>query len=47
MAVKLGDGFAMTFRDTSDRKQIEITLKKANLRLTNQEDVWFYFSSTI
>ncbi|MEO1801676.1 MAG: response regulator, partial [Cyanobacteria bacterium J06629_2] len=28
VAVKLGDGFAMTFRDISDRKQIETTLKK-------------------
>ena len=39
VAVKLGDGFAMTFRDISDRKQIEITLKKANLRLTHQANV--------
>ena len=39
VAVKLGDGFAMTFRDISDRKQIEISLKKANLRLTYQANI--------
>ena len=39
VAVKLNDGFAMTFRDISDRKQIEITLKKANLRLTYQANI--------
>jgi len=39
VAVKLGDGLAMTFRDISDRKQIEITLKKANLRLTYQANI--------
>ena len=39
IAVKLGDGFAMTFRDISDRKQIEITLKKANLKLTYQANI--------
>ena len=39
VAVKLGDGFAMTFRDISDRKQIEITLKKANLKLTYQANI--------
>ena len=39
VAVKLGDGFAMTFRDISDRKQIEIALKKANLRLTYQANI--------
>jgi two-component system, cell cycle response regulator len=39
VAVKLGDGFAMTFRDISDRKQIEITLKRANLRLTYQANI--------
>ncbi|MEL6909204.1 MAG: diguanylate cyclase [Cyanobacteria bacterium J06648_1] len=39
VAVKLGDGFAMTFRDISDRKQIETTLKKANLRLTYQANI--------
>lgn len=39
VAVKLGDGFAMTFRDISDRKQMEITLKKANLRLTYQANI--------
>ncbi len=39
VAVKLGDGIAMTFRDISDRKQIEITLKRANLRLTYQANI--------
>ncbi|NJL52401.1 MAG: diguanylate cyclase [Hydrococcus sp. SU_1_0] len=39
VAVKLGDGFAMTFRDISDRKQIETTLKNANLRLTYQANI--------
>ncbi|MEL6494438.1 MAG: diguanylate cyclase [Cyanobacteria bacterium J06623_7] len=39
VAVKLGDGFAMTFRDISDRKQIETTLKKANLRLAYQANI--------
>ncbi|GAB4531471.1 MAG: hypothetical protein Tsb0014_15010 [Pleurocapsa sp.] len=39
IAVKLGDGFAMTFRDISDRKQIEIALKKANLRLKYQANI--------
>lgn len=39
VAVKLGDGFAMTFRDVSDRKQTEITLKKTNLRLTYQANI--------
>ena len=39
VAVKLGDGLAMTFRDISDRKQIEITLKKANLKLTYQANI--------
>ncbi|MGF1541364.1 MAG: diguanylate cyclase domain-containing protein [Pleurocapsa sp.] len=39
VAVKLGDGFAMTFRDISDRKQIEIALKKANLKLKYQANV--------
>jgi two-component system, cell cycle response regulator len=39
VAVKLGDGFAMTFRDISDRKQIETTLKQANSRLTYQANI--------
>ena len=39
VAVKLGDGFAMTFRDISDRKQTEITLKDANNRLAYQVNV--------
>ncbi|WP_036480276.1 diguanylate cyclase [Myxosarcina sp. GI1] len=36
VAVKLGDGFAMTFRDISERKQIEIALESANIRLQSQ-----------
>ncbi|HEY9767490.1 MAG TPA: diguanylate cyclase [Coleofasciculaceae cyanobacterium] len=39
VAVKLGDGFAMTFREISDRKQTEITLQKANQRLTYQANI--------
>lgn len=39
VAVKLGDGLAVTFRDISDRKQIENTLKKTNLRLTYQANI--------
>lgn len=39
VAVKLGDGFAMTFRDISDRKQTEINLKQTNLRLTHQANI--------
>ncbi len=39
VAVKLGDGFAITFRDISDRKQIEDTLKQTNLRLTYQANI--------
>ena len=39
VAVKLNDGFAMTFRDISDRKQIELTLQEANRRLAYQANV--------
>jgi diguanylate cyclase (GGDEF)-like protein len=39
VAVKLGDGFAMTFRDISDRKQIELTLQQANSRLIHQANI--------
>jgi two-component system, cell cycle response regulator len=39
VAVKLGDGLAITFRDISDRKQIETTLKNANLRLTHEINI--------
>jgi two-component system, cell cycle response regulator len=39
VAVKLGDGLAITFRDISDRKQIETTLKNANLRLRYEANV--------
>ena len=33
VAVKIGDGVAVTFRDISDRKQMELTLQQANLVL--------------
>jgi len=33
VAVKIGDGVAVTFRDISDRKQMELTLQQANLIL--------------
>jgi two-component system, cell cycle response regulator len=39
VAIKFGDGFAMTFRDISDRKQMEIALKKANQKLMYQANV--------
>lgn len=39
VAVKLGDSFAMTFREISDRQQTEITLQKANQRLTYQANI--------
>ena len=39
VAVKLGDGFAMTFRDITDRKQMEIALRKANQKLKHQANV--------
>jgi two-component system, cell cycle response regulator len=39
VAVKLGDGLAITFRDISDRKQIETTLKNANMRLTYEANI--------
>ena len=39
VAVKLGDGLAITFRDISDRKQAESTLKKDNLRLAYQVNI--------
>ncbi|PSB10377.1 diguanylate cyclase response regulator [Pleurocapsa sp. CCALA 161] len=39
VAVKLGDGLAITFRDISDRKQIETTLKNANQRLTYEANI--------
>ena len=39
VAVKLGDGFAMTFRDISDRKQIELTLQETNRLLAYQANV--------
>ncbi len=39
VAIKFGDGFAMTFRDISDRKTMEIELKKANQKLMYQANV--------
>ena len=39
VAVKLGDGFAMNFRDITDRKQMEIELKEANLELKRQANI--------
>ena len=39
VAVKLGDGFAMTFRDISERKQLELTLIEANSRLLYQANI--------
>ena len=39
VAVKLGDGFAMTFRDITERKQMEIALKKANQELKHQANI--------
>ncbi len=39
VAVKLGDGFAMTFRDISDRKQMEIRLKEMNNELQYQANI--------
>ncbi|VEP17264.1 Diguanylate cyclase (GGDEF) domain-containing protein [Hyella patelloides LEGE 07179] len=39
VAVKLGDGFAMTFRDISEHKQMEITLKEVNEELQRQANI--------
>jgi two-component system, cell cycle response regulator len=39
VAVKLGDGFAMTFRDISDRKQLEIRLTELNEELQRQANI--------
>ncbi|MGK7892264.1 MAG: diguanylate cyclase [Xenococcus sp. (in: cyanobacteria)] len=39
VAVKLGDGFAVNFRDITERKQIEIALKEANLELQRQANI--------
>jgi diguanylate cyclase (GGDEF)-like protein len=36
VAVKLGDGFAVTFRDLTERKQIELALKATNQELYRQ-----------
>ena len=39
VAVKLGDGFAMTFRDITENKHMEIALRKANQELKQQANV--------
>ena len=39
VAVKLGDGFAVNFRDITERKQMEIALKEANLELKRQANI--------
>ncbi|HHP7231236.1 MAG TPA: diguanylate cyclase domain-containing protein [Xenococcaceae cyanobacterium] len=39
VAVKLGDGFAMTFRDITEKKQMEIHLQKANNELQYQANI--------
>ena len=39
VAVKLGDGFAMTFRDISEHKQMEITLREVNEKLQHQANI--------
>lgn len=39
VAVKLGDGFAMTFRDITERKQMELALKEANQELKQQASI--------
>lgn len=36
VAVKLGDGFAVTFRDITDIKQSEITLQQTNIQLEDR-----------
>jgi diguanylate cyclase (GGDEF)-like protein len=39
VAVKLGDGFAMTFRDITEYKQMELALKQANQELEHQANI--------
>ena len=39
VAVKLGDGFAMTFRDITEHKHMEIALREANRELKHQANV--------
>ena len=39
VAVKLGDGFAMTFRDISEYKQMELDLKEVNEKLQRQANI--------
>ncbi|MDJ0532240.1 MAG: diguanylate cyclase [Xenococcaceae cyanobacterium MO_207.B15] len=39
VAVKLGDGFAVTFRDITEKKQMEISLKQMNYKLQHQANI--------
>jgi diguanylate cyclase (GGDEF)-like protein len=39
VAVRLNDGLAMTFRDITERKQMEIALKEANQELKRQANI--------
>ncbi len=39
VAVKLGDGFAITLRDINEKKQMEIRLKEANTELEYQANI--------
>ena len=39
IAVKLSDGLAITFRDISERKQLELTLMETNSRLVHQANI--------
>lgn len=39
VAVKLGDGFAITFRDVTECKQLELTLTQTNSRLVHQVNI--------
>ncbi len=39
VAVKLGDGFAITLRDINEKKQLEIRLKEANSELQYQANI--------
>lgn len=39
VAVKIGDGVAVTFRDITDRKQMELTLQQANLILEKKANI--------
>ncbi|MDY6802200.1 MAG: diguanylate cyclase [Cyanobacteriota bacterium] len=39
VAVKIGDGVAVTFRDITDRKRMELTLQQANLILEKKANI--------